>query len=89
MTLTAPRIRMKDISGQRRFETDLSDGLTPRHTVGQALDTYLDRMQIPPNGLRWNAFSRGVRLDNKAVISDLPDQDVETDWTVMPEVSAG
>lgn len=89
MTLTAPRIRMHDITGQRRFETDLSDGLTRRHTVGQALDHYLDRMQIPPNDLRWNAFARGVRLDNKLVIDDLPDADVENDWTVMPEVSAG
>jgi hypothetical protein len=90
MTLTEPKLRMHDITGQRRLEADLSLGfLTPRHTVGQALDHYLERTQIPHNGLRWNAFSRGVRLDNKRVLAELPDEDVQNEWTVMPEVSAG
>jgi hypothetical protein len=78
---------MTDISGQKRFETGLDDELTPRHTVGQAVEHYLDQMRIPQNGLRWTAFSRGVVLDNKRELGDLPVED--TRWAVLPEVSAG
>lgn len=85
--VAATRLKMTDISRQKRFETDLSDTLTPRHTVGQAVDLYLDRMRIPGDGLRWSAFNRGVKLDNKATLEEL--QEEQSEWTVIPEVSAG
>ena len=81
-------ITMFDLSRQQRLDAQLDKGeLTGRHTVGQAVEHYLDRMGIRDNGLRWTAFSRGVKLDNKRSINDVPDTD--TNWTVMPEVSAG
>lgn len=81
-------ITMFDLSRQQRLDAQLDRGeLTGRHTVGQAVEHYLDRMGIRDNGLRWTAFSRGVKLDNKRSINDVPDTD--TNWTVMPEVSAG
>ena len=86
--VTSTRLKMNDISRQKSFETDLSDDLiTPRHTVGQAVDKYVAQMRIPGDGLRWAAFSRGVKLDNKQTLEELSEED--TDWTVMPEVSAG
>jgi hypothetical protein len=86
--VAATRIAMSDISRQRNMEARLGeDGLTRQHTVGQAVDHYLERMGIRENGLRWTAFSRGVKLDNKQPLAEVPD--TETNWTVMPEVSAG
>ena len=85
--VAATRLRMTDISRQKRLEAGLDGDLTPRHTVGQAVDHYLHRMRIPGDGLRWSAFSRGVKLDSKQSIEDLGETDAE--WTVMPEVSAG
>lgn len=82
------RVAMSDISRQKRFETTLDGDLTPRHTVGQAIDMYLERMGIPAGNLRWSAFSRGLKLDNKAALADVADVE-EVDLTVMPEVSAG
>lgn len=82
------RVAMSDISQQKRFETTLDGELTPRHTVGQAIDMYLERMGIPPGNLRWSAFSRGLKLDNKAPLADVAETE-EVDLTVMPEVSAG
>jgi hypothetical protein len=88
MVAAARSITMSDLSRQKRFQTELAaDGLSRRHTVGQAVEHYLDRMNIRSNGLRWMAFSRGVKLDNKTELSDIPETDNE--WTVMPEVSAG
>lgn len=85
--VTATRVKMTDISRQNSFETDLTGQLTPRHTVGQAIDKGVRQMRIPADGLRWAAFSRGVKLDNKATLDELAEEDA--DWTVMPEVSAG
>ncbi len=87
--VTATRsIAMSDLSRQKRWQAELgTDGLTRRHTVGQAVDYYLDRMNIRSHGLRWTAFSRGVKLDNKVELDDVPETDDQ--WTVMPEVSAG
>lgn len=82
------RVAMSDISRHKRFETTLDGDLTPRHTVGQAIDMYLERMGIPAGNLRWNAFSRGLKLDNKAALAEVADAE-EVDLTVMPEVSAG
>jgi hypothetical protein len=78
---------LSDLSGQKRLEVDASGDLGPRHSVGEVLEHYLEKTGIPDHGLRWNAFSRGVRLDNKQVLEDVPAADCE--WTVMPEVSAG
>ena len=89
-TATVPtrKIVMRDLTGYKRLETRLNNGLTPGHTVSQAIDYYLDKVRIRRNGLDFMAFSRGVRLDSKSVIADLPDADTE-EWTVMPEVAAG
>ena len=85
---TTTKLRMNDIARQKRLETGLDGSdLSPHHSVGQVVDFYLKRMRISGEGLRWSAFSRGVKLDNKQLLEDLPDEDVE--WTVMPEVSAG
>jgi len=85
--IATTRIEMSDLSQQKRMNTDLSDELTPQHTVEQAVEHYLSRSGIHDNGLRWNVYSRGVRLDKKSRLSDLPEAD--TRWTVMPEVAAG
>lgn len=88
MVATTRSITMSDLSRQKRWRAELgTDGLTRRHTVGQAVEHYLDRMNIRSHGLRWTAFSRGVKLDNKIELDDVPDTDSQ--WTVMPEVSAG
>lgn len=88
MVAATRSITMSDLSRQKRLRAELGvDGLTRRHTIGQAVEHYLDRMSIRNHGLRWSAFSRGVKLDNKAELGDLADTDSE--WTVMPEVSAG
>jgi hypothetical protein len=82
------RIAMTDISRQKRFEVTLDGQLTPRHSVGQAIDLYLDRMGIRNADLRWSAFAGGVRLDNKAELAEVADAP-DVSWTIMPEVSAG
>lgn len=88
MVAATRSITMSDLSRQKRLQADLgTDGLTRRHTVGQAVEHYLDHMNIRDHGLRWTAFSRGVKLDNKVELGDVPETDA--DWTVMPEVSAG
>ena len=82
-------IGMSDLARQKRLDVDLTaDGeLTPRHSVGQAVEHYLENMQVRDRGLRYSAFSRGVMLDSKRRLSDL--EETDSDWTVMPEVSAG
>ena len=88
MVAATRSITLSDLSRQKRLRAELgADGLTRRHTVGQTVEHYLDRMNIRSNGLRWMAFSRGVKLDSKTELSDIPETDNE--WTVMPEVSAG
>lgn len=82
------RIAMADISRQKRFEVSLDGPLTPRHTVGQAIELYLERMGIQQGDLKWSAFDRGLKLDNKAELADVSRSE-KSDWTVMPEVSAG
>lgn len=82
------RLRMHDLARQRCVDVDLDAGdLSPAHTVGHAIDLFRERAQIPDHGSRWSAFSRGVALDRKSRLGDLPA--VDADWTVMPEVSAG
>ncbi len=82
------KLSMSDISRQKRYDTQLdADGISTEHTVGQAVEHYLSRVGIRSNGLRWSAFSRGVKLDSKQSLGDLPD--TQTDWIVMPEISAG
>jgi hypothetical protein len=88
------KFAMSDLARQRRLDVDLAagngdgaDSLTPAHTVGQAVEHFLDRMRIRDGGLRWTAFSRGVLLDSKRRLAELDETDTEI--TVMPEVSAG
>ena len=91
MTATATetqKLLMRDLTGYKKLESLLNNGLTPRHTVGQAIEYYLEHTNIRQNGLDFMAFSRGVRLDNKALIEDLPVEDTQ-EWTIMPEVAAG
>jgi hypothetical protein len=82
-------IEMADLARQKRLNVALDETseLTPEHSVGQAVEHYLDRLNIRENGLRWSAFSRGVMLDSKSRLRELEPADHE--WTVMPEVSAG
>jgi hypothetical protein len=90
-TISERKVTMRDLSGYKRFETLLNNsnnGLTPRHTVGQAVEHYLEKVMVRKNGLDFMAFSRGVRLDNKMLLGDLPEEDTQ-EWTVMPEVAAG
>lgn len=83
--------RMNDLARQKRVEVELAEGsgsgLTPNHTVGQAVDLFKERLQLGAGGGRWSAFSRGLTLDSKSRLGDLAEADNE--WTVMPEVSAG
>lgn len=85
--VAATKLRMADISRQKRLDAGLDGDLSPRHTVGQAVDFYLQRMRIPGDGLRWSAYSRGLKLDSKQSLEEVAEAD--TEWTVMPEVSAG
>ena len=86
--VAASQIFMADISQQKRYQADLgTEGFTRQNTVGQAVEHYLDHMGIRDNGLRWTAFSRGVKLDNKRPLGEI--SEAEQEWTVMPEVSAG
>ncbi|MBN1852632.1 MAG: hypothetical protein JW829_07900 [Pirellulales bacterium] len=82
------RFTMSDLARQKRVEVDLDGGVLSRaHSVAQAVEHYRDRMQIRDAGLRWTAFSRGVMLDGKRRLGEL--EVTDTEWTVMPEVSAG
>ena len=88
--VASAKITLSDISRQKHVVADLQvpdAPLTPGHTVGQAIDYYLEWTRIPRGGLLWTAFSRGVKLDNKRKIESL--EDTDTEWTVLPEVSAG
>ena len=85
--ITTSRIRFSDLSQQKRFSTDLTDELTVDHNVDQAIEHFLEQIGVPENDLPWSAYSRGVRLDKRTLLGDLPEQDAE--WTVLPTVSAG
>ena len=85
--LPTTKLEFTDLTAQRRFVTTLEGELTPEHTVDQAVHYYLERERIPHNNLRWMAFSRGLRLDAKSRLADLPE--TQTRLTVLPEVSAG
>lgn len=85
--MTTATIEMTDLSQQKRVRAVLGDDLTPDHTVGQAIEFFRSELDIPDHGLRWLAFSRGRRLDNKSTLHEVTDDDVR--WTVLPEVTAG
>jgi len=86
---TRREISLSDLAGAKRLRVtvDGSGDLTPAHSVSQAVDYFLDQMRIPRNDLPFMAFSRGLRLDSKSRLDDLPHEDSE--WTIAPEVSAG
>lgn len=85
--IASTKIRFSDLSQQKRFSTDLAGDLTLDHDVDQAIEHFLGQSGIPGNDLPWSAFSRGVRLDKRTILRDLPEADA--DWTVLPTVSAG
>lgn len=89
MVTATRRISMSDLARQKRLDVELWEGgdLTPRHSVGQAVEYYRDRLRIPDHNLNWSAFSRGVMLDGKSALADLEPADDR--WTIMPEVAAG
>ncbi len=80
-------LELSDLSRQKRLRVDLGAALTPEHTVDHAIEHYRAELNIPEHNLRWMAFARGRRLDNKTPLRDVPDEDAA--WTVMPEVAAG
>jgi len=84
---TTSMIRFSDLSQQKRFSTDLAADLTVDHNVDQAIVHFLEQIGVPENDLPWSAYSRGVRLDKRTQLRDLPEQDGE--WPVLPTVSAG
>jgi hypothetical protein len=86
--ISAQKLIMRDLAGFKRIETYLNNGLTPNHTVGQAIEYFLEKAQIRRNNLDFLAFSRGVRLDSKLQISQLEEPDTQ-EWTILPEISAG
>jgi hypothetical protein len=79
---------MADISRQRRLEVSLDGPLTPRHTVRQAIEFYLEQTRTHQGDVQWSAYDRGVKLDNKSELADVSATE-ESDWTIMPQVSAG
>lgn len=85
--IATSRIHFSDLSQQKRFSTDLTGDLTVNHDVEHAIDLFLDQSGIQGNDLDWSAFSRGVRLNKRTRLADLPEADEE--WTVLPTVSAG
>ena len=86
MTATAT-LQVSDLSRSRSCTVELGDTISPNHQVDQVIDHFLDQTGIPRNDLEFSAYSRGVRLDKRARLADLPDED--TEWMVVPAVSAG
>lgn len=81
-------IDVSDISKSRRLRLNVDgERLSPRHTVGQAIDDYLDEVAVDPGENRWTVIARGKRLDQKALLADIPEE--LSSWLVTPEVSAG
>ena len=80
-------LELTNLSRSKRLSAKLSGDLTPHHCVHQAVEHYLASVGIRDSGQTWNAFSRGVRLDSKSQLADLPEAD--TDWMIIPEVTAG
>lgn len=86
--LPTTTLEISDLSKQRRFRRTLeTEDLNPRHTVGQAVEAYLDDVAIRGENHRWTAFSRGKRLDLKELLGEVPEE--LSSWTVIPEISAG
>jgi hypothetical protein len=84
------RFTLTDVSGQTRVTVDVAPNgeLTPRHTVDHTKQFFVERAEIGTAGVTaFSAFSRGVRLHDDALLGDLHELDVE--WRIVPEVSAG
>lgn len=80
-------LEFTDLGRQRRYSTDLSGDLTPRHDVEAAIDHYASSVGMAAAGQRLVAVSRGRRLDKKQLLGDLPEADSK--WKVVPEATAG
>ena len=87
--VAARRLTLQDLQRQKRLDVDLSDtgALTPQHSVGQAVEHYRSHFRLSVGESRWTASSRGLLLDSKLRLGELPEAD--SDLTVIPEVSAG
>ena len=82
------RLRMLDLSRQKRFEVYLDGDITPAHTVGQASDRFVSWAGLArAGGEVYGAYSRGKLLDSKRRIQELSEEDAE--WTVTSRVAAG
>jgi hypothetical protein len=86
MTGTAT-LELSDLSQSRQLRVELGDDVTVDHDVDQVIEHFLEQSGLPRNDLEWSAYSRGVRLDKRARLGDLTDEDVS--WTVLPTVTAG
>jgi len=85
------RLVLSDVAGHRRLEMQLDDDLTPDHSVGAAIDLFLDRTRTRRNDSRFLAFTRGLRLDRKQrlgrLFEEFPGGEIE--MAIAPEISAG
>ncbi len=80
-------LELTNLSRSKRLRAKLSEDITPQHTVRQTVEHFLGSVGIRDDGQTWNAFSRGVRLDSKSRLTDIPEDD--TAWMIIPEVTAG
>ncbi len=86
-------ITLTDVSENRSWTPTIDgaeDGLSRHHTVGQAIEAYLEHVDVEVDlrsTLAGSAFSRVRRLDNKTRLEDLSPSDDHL--VVMPEVTAG
>lgn len=85
--LPTTKLKLSDLSHQRRITLDFASDLRPEHSLAQAVELFLYRTRIPDQGTPWNAFARGRLVSLDTQLADLDDED--TDVTVVPEVSAG
>ena len=77
-------LELTNLSRSKRLSAKLNEDLTLHHSVGQTVEHFLGSVGIRDTGKTWNAISRGVRLDSKSKLLDLPEAD--TDWMIIPEV---
>jgi hypothetical protein len=85
--LPTSKLKLSDLSQQRRVTFDLGTDLRPEHSVAQAVELFLHRARVPDPGAPWNVFSRGRLVDQSTLLADLDEED--TTLAVVPEVTAG
>ena len=85
--LPTSKLRLSDLSHQRRLTLDLATDLRPEHSVAQAVELFLYRARVPDQGTPWNVFARGRLVNLETRLADLSEEDSE--MTVVAEVTAG